>query len=357
MAIKAVHITEAWTGGIATYVKTLIDYQTQSDEFAEVSLIYAENRKFTGAGNAKLYKYTSSRNPLKFFSIAREINKILQEINPDIVHLHSTFPGVYGRLIKKFPTIYCAHGWSFTQDVNILKKLIYAVFEAFLAKRTDAIVNISNNEYKAAKKFGVMAKYNFTILNGVEDIKEPSQSSKIKANKEVINIGFIGRLDHQKGFDIIEPFFRENQFNNIKLYVIGEAERSYAVTYRGCDGIEYLGWVDNKDIGSYMAEFDAIIVPSRYEGFGLVVIEAMRSGKPVIVSNRGALPELVKEGINGHIFNIDYVEEQLSPIIKALDKKTLAQMGRKAREIYLEKFTSKRFCDETTGIYNKVLGR
>jgi glycosyltransferase involved in cell wall biosynthesis len=357
--MKIVHITEAWSGGIATYAHTLMQHQLQSDKFTEVSLIYADNRtaeKFDAAiyqkTKFKKYSYISSRSPLKFYQIAQQINKILTEIQPDIVHLHSTFPGVYGRIIKKFPTVYCSHGWSFVQEEGKLKQLIYANVEKFLSRKTDAIINISQHEHDEAWNLGVKAKINKVILSGVSEAIY-SSAPDLHINNDYINLVFIGRLDYKKGFDVIYNIFRKNQFKNVRLYVVGEADRDSA-SYQFDKNIIHLGWIDNRKIDDYIKLFDAVIMPSRYEGFGLVAIEAMRNAKPVIVSDRGALPELVKDGINGYVFNLDYAEGQLPKIIAQLDKHDLAVMGDNARKTYLDKFAIEKFVGKVDKVYEEV---
>lgn len=359
IGMKIIHITEAWAGGISTYVKDIIEYQAQLDEFEEISLIYASNRTnanihefFTNFPKVKLYPYISSRNPIKFLGIARKINKTLLEVDPDIVHLHSTFPGVYGRLLKEFPTVYCSHGWSFVQEEGRLKKIIYSNVEKLLAKRTDAIINVSKHEQEQAKLHGINAELNEVILSGVRDVKFTESHELIPTSADVINIGFIGRLDYKKGFDIIEQYFRENEAKNIHLYVIGQADRDNEAAFEQCANIHYLGLVDNSHIDSYIKQLDAIIIPSRYEAFGLVALEAMRNSKPIIVSNSGALPELVVEGINGYIYN-DIAK--LSDILFSLDKEKLVKMGINARAMYEENFTTERMNEEMIELYYKVL--
>jgi glycosyltransferase involved in cell wall biosynthesis len=70
------------------------------------------------------------------------------------------------------------------------------------------------------------------------------------------------------------------------------------------DNVEILGYVE--DIGSLLRNSDVYVHPAVSEGFGIAVIEAMRSGTPVIVSNKGALPEIVKDGVNGII--VEYLD-------------------------------------------------
>lgn len=362
--MKITHITEGWTGGISTYVKTLIENQSASDNYSRITLIYSANRtksnlddEFNGNSKIKLISYNSSRNPLKFMSIAKNISKLLDEENPDIVHLHSTFPGVYGRIFKKFKTIYCAHGWAFTQDISTAKKCIYGFIEKILALKTDAIINISRNELEAAHKHKIKCPVNIAILNGVAQKNDDSTHSLDNIDKTKINIGFIGRLDHQKGFDLIEPFFRENAPENITLHVIGEADRNSDKSFPKCDNIKYYGWVDNNLIDSYINSFDAVIMPSRYEGFGLVAVEAMRNSRAVIVSNRGALPELVIQGFNGYVFDLDNVDQELKNILSTATKESFKKMGENGQSAYFASFTSTRVFKEIENVYKAVINR
>lgn len=360
MTVKIAHITEAWAGGIATYINTLIHNQVQSDDFSEVSLIYSSNRSpanmsdlFANFPKVKTYSYESSRNPLKFYPISKEIKTMLSRIKPDIIHLHSTFPGVYGRLLKlPYKIIYCSHCWSFAQERRPLEKKVYTLIERFLAKRTSAIINISRHEEKLANILKVKSPYiNTFIYTGVRDVQLSSHSPNLPIDPTKINIGFVGRLDKDKGFDIIENFFRSTPLDHIKLYAIGEAEKDASFKKITHPNIHYLGWIDNKDIDNYIQLFDAIIIPSRWEGFAFSPLEAMRNGKPVIVSNKSSLPESVIHSFNGYIFNLDDADNELSKLVTTLNKETLKAMGNNARRIYESCFTEKKFIEKLNKLY------
>ena len=87
---------------------------------------------------------------------------------------------------------------------------------------------------------------------------------------------------------------------------------------------------------------DVVIMPSRWDGFGLVAIEAMRNSKPVIVSNRGALPELIKNNENGYIFDMDNLNS-LILILSKLNKSDLKILGKNARKSFLKNFSACKF--------------
>lgn len=355
MPLKIVHITEAWAGGISTYVQNVIEYQQQSANIESITIIYSRNRSgnihdnFSRFDKVKLIPYKSSRNIFLTPCISLKINRLLKGVNPDIVHLHSSFPGIYGRIIKHFPTIYCAHGWSFVQESGCCKKFIYSIVEKFLARKTDAIINISQHEDNQAKSAGITAKINRVILSGIRDTQIDG-STPIKLKEKCINIGFIGRLDYKKGFDIVERFFRKTHLENIHLYAIGAADRDL-MEFKECGNVSYLGWVDNNNIDNYISQLDAIIIPSRQEAFGLVALEAMRNAKPIIAHNYGALPELVKNGINGYLYNNI---NELENIINSLDKAQLAIMGKNAHELFKANYTLDKMAEKILSVYSEV---
>ena len=81
-------------------------------------------------------------------------------------------------------------------------------------------------------------------------------------------------------------------------------------------------------------------MPSRWEAFGLVAIEAMRSGVPVIASNRGALPEVVEDGVGGYLDLDD--RDALGRLLSNLDRSELRRLGVSARQRWQEEFLSER---------------
>ena len=213
---------------------------------------------------------------------------------------------------------------------------------------TDKIINISNYEQNQAIKYGFNKNKMIMIYNGVED-KVNKSNLKLNWDRNKINLLFDGRLDKQKGLDLFLDVYNKMEMDNIHLYVIGTSVLDSSLP-KDTEYVTYLGWVDNKDIDVYYQACDAVIMPSRWEGFGLVAIEAMKNSKPVIVSNRGALPELIKNNKNGYIFDMDKLNSLIT-ILSKLDKFNLNFLGKNARKIFLEDFLASRFVDNIYYLY------
>lgn len=235
-------------------------------------------------------------------------------------------------------------------NVSIWCKRLYALIERTLAWKTDLIINVSRYEYNCGIQYGMPQRKMKVIYTGIPDVMLPV-SQNIRFDADRINILFVGRFDQQKGLDVLLKIFRKNFFSHLHLYVIGAPVISASTDdYHDDENITFLGWIKNDQIGEYYLAADAIIMPSRWEGFSIVALEAMRYGKAVLASDCTSLPEQVQNGVNGYLFSLND-EHQLSAILQNLSSEELAAMGERARKIYCEKFVADRMLDEFSVLY------
>jgi len=148
-----------------------------------------------------------------------------------------------------------------------------------------------------------------------------------------LNLGFLGRHDRQKGLDFLLDFLDRHKDLPVHLWVAGEEDREATKTKAARENVTFLGWIDSLLVDDFIQGVDALIAPSRWEGFGLVVLEAMRNGRPVLVSDRGALAEHVVHGYNGYVFSIDFDDDLLS-ILNGLTRDIAREIGKNALECF-----------------------
>lgn len=353
--MKILHVGEYVNGGVATYLRTLLN-GLQKYSNIESYLLISEYKSQKNWENItkKVFYYKYKRNIFNIFSAIKQIHEVIKKVNPDIIHVHSTWAGLFVRLPylfrkRKAKIIYQSHGWAFLMDTSNYKKNIYALVEKILSMPTDKIINISNYEQNQATKYGLNKNKMIMIYNGVED-KVNRSSLKLNWDGNKINLLFVGRLDRQKGLDLFLDVYEKMKLKNIHLYVIGTSILDNNLP-KNTEYVTYLGWVDSKDIDEYYQACDAVIMPSRWEGFGLVAVEAMRNSKPIIASNRGALPELIKNTINGYIFDIEK-DDILEEILLNVNKTELQKLGKQARQIYLKNFVDLMFVEKVYEVYS-----
>jgi len=247
--------------------------------------------------------------------IKSKFEKILLQEQPDIVH-SSTIEDISSYIWKvsklhgfkvvhtlRSYTSLCPNAIMFKNNENcdgqcISCKLI-TYPKKILSSYVDGIVGISKFVLNTHIKSGYFKNARKTIIfNPINDIDKNLQISK-KKNNELL-FGFVGRLEEAKGIE----FLLENFPSDKILYIFGNGKESY-VNYlkKKFDNknIVFKGYAKTKDI---YTTIDILIVPSLWnEPFGRIVPEANSYEIPVLVSNRGGLPELVINGKNGYVFN------------------------------------------------------
>ena len=178
------------------------------------------------------------------------------------------------------------------------------------------------------------------IYSGISTEK-PVIKKKVKMPADKVNLLFVGRFDPPKGVDFLLKVFHEYEkdLQHIHLWIIGDnvVSDGKGIEKKNSDNITFLGWIPHEEVPAYYEACDAVIMPSRWEAFGLVAIEAMKYGKPVIVSNRGALPELVQDGVNGWVFDIEH-DDSLKACLANIDKRKCFEFKKNALESFGNNF-------------------
>ena len=210
---------------------------------------------------------------------------------------------------------------------------------------------ISKHEIRIAEKFGILRCR--CIPNGIDRI-EPVQQSEPASGIGPRKVLFVGRLDKQKGIDaLLDAYARVRP--NFKLIVVGDSVRK-DLKLAQPEHVEFKGWLEKDALDAVYRASDATIVPSRWEGFGLVAVEAMARGKPVFASAVGGLVDIVEHDRSGRLFSLDQMDQALRDI-DGLSDAALQQMGQAGRRIFEEKFTSQRMNTAIVNLYKESVLR
>jgi glycosyltransferase involved in cell wall biosynthesis len=176
-------------------------------------------------------------------------------------------------------------------------------------------------------------------------------------------VGMVGRLVEQKGFAFgLEAFARiADRFPDGRLLIAGDGPLRRELERRaetlGLSGrVLFLGWCP--DAAALMGALDLLLVPSLWEGFGLVILEAMARGLPVIASAVGGIPEVVVAGTTGILVqprDVDGISRALAELLD--DGARRQHLGQAARERVRENFGAQRMVAQTIELYNELAGR
>ena len=198
-----------------------------------------------------------------------------------------------------------------------------------------------------------------TIYNGVSERFRPAAHMKPDTTDK--NILFVGRVDPYKNLEeLIRAFakIREKNLFPITLTVAGPRDERYPEAPNTAkelgvdDAVNWTGYISDEDLVCAYQQADVLVHPSRYEGFGLQVVEAMACGTPVICGNGGALPEVAGDaGLVLDPNDIDNMARQIEQVLS--DRQLAAEMTRKGFQ-QASKFTWERVAQQVLEVYENT---
>lgn len=354
--IQVLHACETAIGGVATYIRALSGL---SETDVQQSYLVPANHASGLSEMSDVETYPSkSRGLSNLLQFQRALLRRCRTQPPQIVFFHSTF-ALFGLVAlrlsnRKIRTIYCAHGWAIARyEESSLKGRIVRAIEGRLCGLADVVVNISKGDEALAQRLGYRGEQ-ITIENAVEEPSPGARDDLFADEPDALHLLFVGRFDRQKGLDILLKAFAEAHTArpDLRLHIVGATVRDDGGPIDLPDGASLSGWVDPTSIDDWYRSADALVVPSRWEGFGLVVPEALRNGTPAVVSNTGALPGLIAHGETGYVF--DLTPSDLSQALQALEKERLASMTPACRQTYHERFHISRFRDDFSSLFKSL---
>lgn len=351
--MKVLHVAETIKGGVATVLNQLLD----DDRCNSLAIVPHEHLKEVEIKEKAITFNRTGRNIVSLVSLAIVFFIQILKFKPDIVHVHSSFAGLICRFLsififnKKFKVIYCPHAFSFLMDTSSFKKNIYAYIEIFFLKFTDMVICTSEYEKNIAIQYGLNKDKLCVIYNSV---KSPIDCSDLKStpyDEEKLNVLFVGRFDRQKAFDFILDIAKKMP-SNIKLTIVGDyvnEKNSLEIP----SNVNHIKWLSRNDLGSYYYYSDLVFMPSRWESFGLVAVEAHSYGTPVFASNKSSLPEIIIENKNGFLFDEFNVDKVLIKFNK-ISKGNLSKMSKNCKDNYQIRFSQRVMMDSVYKMYLEV---
>lgn len=332
--LKVLHVAETVRGGIATYLNELHPHQSASFGRGNVSYVVPSDHRddlVNIEDEAVTTFQRDGRNAVGLFAMLSATMRAVRQQRPDIIHLHSSFAGLVVRPVlwltyRRSRIVYCPHGWAFGRETGRLSRAVTEFTELLLSKLTHRIVCISESEQVDARRVGIAAKRLVLVHNGISRQRPTLDTRATSWRSEKIKVLFIGRLDRQKGYDLLIEAARALG-DKLDVRLIGA---SVVSKFRRSDlpaNVSLLGWMDRNQIEAELDQADMVAIPSRWEAFGLVAIEAMRAAKPIIAFRIGALPEIVEDGTTGVLCD-EVSPEKLAEGFKRAARLDLPAVGR-----------------------------
>jgi len=343
-----VHIVEPFVSGIALFIKSLTDSMPDDVHI----IIHGERSEIMKASEVKKNFSKKNTHFIRWRSIGRSINPIrdllafselftilgrLKRKNIiDAVHLHSSKAGMLGRMACRMAGIsnvfYTPNGASFLSAKNGLTKNVYRQLEKIGHRFGGKVVCCSFSELEEFSKLGIESIY---INNGIE-VNDKFLGKKYSTDK--FRIITSGRIETQKNpalFNSIASYFEE--MDQFEFIWIGEGPDRKMFTAKN---INVTGWLNNKEVYQYVASSDIYVSTSLYEGLSFSGLEALAFKKPMLLSNCTGNKDLVKNGINGNLFNT--ASDAIVKILQYYNNRDMLRvMGNYSKEICQSEFNAK----------------
>lgn len=275
---------------------------------------------------------------------------------PDIIHAHFSGIGLMASVLKEkfiIPLVITEHS-SNINKTHLKKQVKNLALKSY--KNSDKLITVSSALHdKVLEHFDINSK----IVHNIVDTKKFKFTKKRKTTS--FTFISVGNLKYGKGFDILIEAFKKADLNqNIRLKIIGEGKErknlQIQIDKNGLnEQIELLGFLNRDEISKVMQECDAFVLASRGETFGVVYIEAMLAGLPVIATACGGPEDFVNHE-NGLLIPVDDVNALSEALIKMYQ--SIKQYNKKAiSENCKNNFSPENIANQLTKIYHKILNK
>jgi len=293
--------------------------------------------------------------------------KIYKEFQFDLIHAHVALPdGFAGMNIAqkyKRPLIITTHGQDFQQTIFKSKKS---------KKNIEKVINFSKKSIVVSRKLKKIGeKYlqvnndkMIVVPNGINmrDIcTETSKNFKeYKGKKVILSVSHLIKI---KGIDLnLKAIAKlEQKYTDIIYLIIGKGEEKKELEklvnkLNLQDVVIFIGEVPHYKVMEYMASCDIFSLPSWNEGFGIVYLEAMAHGKPVIGCEGEGIEDFVEHDKSGLLVKPKDVDSLVKALDFLLSNPTKAQeIGKRARDLVLKNYTWEKNAKKTIEVYREVL--
>jgi glycosyltransferase involved in cell wall biosynthesis len=373
--IKRIHVLQIVgdpVGGIRKHVHSIIGDLNQDTFLQSYSFSVISQDKIFLTDIKKLSSFLYGLIPLKIKKQPHisDLTNLIKLVNyckknhVDIIHGHGAKGGLYARIVSlicAIPSIYTPHGGVAHPMFGYLHDRFYIFVEKVLARFTAHY--IFESKYTAESFFRRIGEYKRPWIvnhNGIKPCLDSDKLFQKKNSNYIINIGVFGMLRKEKGqmylINSIDLLINSG-VSHVRLHVFGDGPdflKLISLVNEKCLNKFVTFYGDISNVEEEMLKMDIVAIPSIFESFGYVGLEAMCLGKPVIASAVGGLKEIFDD--NTALFVIPEDEVSIKKAIEKLifDNALMAKLGVNGRKRCLEVFSFEKMLNIIEQTYKKV---
>jgi glycosyltransferase involved in cell wall biosynthesis len=335
------------------------------DENENVSGISALVRQIVKRSGHEFFHFQAGRRdgeksgPLWFFKqimLVPGFNNFMKRTKPDVVHINTSLVkraiardvllAGAAKNMKK-PVVLHVHGGPFAAG-----EFEWWHLGKDMLNQANKVIVLSEREKEAILER--IPELDIEVLPNAVAVDEVPETARGRRAK---NIVYFGRIDANKGLDLIVEACRELKEKGFEFrfncYGTGPQGREFIDQMLGVlgDDFYYGGVVTGPDKWRVLMENDVFLLPSKYEGLPMALLEAMAAGCVPVVSNVGSIATVVEDGVNGLFVNEGDVAERLGDLLSG--RVDLSGMSVRARGTIAERFDIRDYVEKLSGIYKE----
>ena len=371
--IRLLLVTKS-TGGVESYVRTLVrglDRQRYDITVACLSengqAFAAELRQIDGVQAFSLAMNRYKVNPLTDARVGYELFRHIRKNQYDIIHAHASKPGFLTRLAAlgaSIPVLYSPHNFAFHEGSNPSAAFIVAQLERLAALFTTRIIAVAHHERELALKYRVGSSSLYQVVHtGINpspfrmDVDVSALKGPLGIPLDAPIVGSVGRLAAPKlPLDFLYAAARiHKEMPGVHFVWAGsgplEVQAKTMTSSLGLDDvIHWLG--ERSDVPALLHTFNCLVLPSKWEGFPLVILEAFASGVPVVATNNLGARELIETGRNGWLVPTGDIESLAQCILNVFATPSLAaDVSNAAQKLIDNEYTLEKMISALEHIY------
>ncbi len=319
----------------------------------------------------KVYNLEFQRAPFdkRNYIALNKLKKLILEEKYDIVHTHTPVASTCARLacrgFKNVKVLYTAHGFHFFRGAPLKNWLLYYPIEWWLSKYTDVLITINMEDYERAKTFFKAKKVEYIPGVGIDtnrfnmvDVDRMAKRKEIGVPENAFVLLSAGELNKNKNHETIINAIAKLKKLDVYFVICGQGSlENYLFNLIKKLELEkhvkLLGY--RKDIAEIYKAADLFVLPSRREGLGLVGLEAMASGLPLITSNVHGIVDYSVDGKTGFTCAPDDVDGFVEKIEKLKEDAELRKLIGSYNTQAVKKFDITNTLNALQNIYSSLL--
>jgi glycosyltransferase involved in cell wall biosynthesis len=363
---SVLHVAQPPDSGVTTVASSLAaDQAARGWSVALASPPETDLRMHADTLGVPHFEWRASRSPGP--SVGREVaalRGIAERFDADLVHLHSSKAGLAGRLAirRRRATVFQPHAWSFEAVDGAVRRAAIA-WERAGARWSDALVCVSGVERRRGEEVGIRGPF-AVVPNGVDLERFPAASDE-EQQRARLELGLeprptavlVGRLFHQKGQDVMLrawPRVRA-RVPEAALLLVGDGPERAALEPLATDGVRFCG--ATRTVWPWLAAADVVVLPSRWEGMSLSMLEAMASARSVVATDVAGMRETLEPDC-GAVVAVEAEQALAEAVAQRLeDPSVAAREGQAGRRRVEERHDLRQTAARMAELYEAVLAR